>query len=307
MTPQSRQYIETVLEFVQEEFLHTNEVNWPDVRSQIFEMARDAETSGDTYPALEWLADHLNSFLYMPHSFFIRLSTGPWDSVPDAVAPRGQRLAHQIGYVWLPELAGQNVAGNRPYADVLQEVIAQIDLEPTRGWIVDLRENGGGNCWPMLAGIASILGQGECGAFVNSAGARFPWTIENGSYLINGNLLSSVSEPAYILQKPNPPVAVLLGPNTASSGEVVAVAFTGRKSSRSFGAKTSGFSTSNEPKVLEDEAWFNLTTTNIADRTGRTYGGPLEPDETVADGWNLLEPEKDACVQRAMDWLKSQP
>jgi carboxyl-terminal processing protease len=306
MTPQSRQYIETMLEFAQEEFLHTNKVNWSEVRTHIFEMARAAQTSSDTYPALEWLADHLNSFSYMPHNYFVRPSSGPLDSVPNAVAPRGQRLEHDFGYVWLPGLAGHNVLGDRPYADVLQDVIARIDLEPTRGWIVDLRENNGGHCWPMLAGIASILGEGECGMFVNSAGGAFRWNIQNGSSLCNGNSISSVSDTPYTLRKPNPPVSVLLGPITASSGEIVAVAFTGRTSSRSFGAKTSGFSTATDAKVLEDEAWFNLTITDIADRTGRTYGGPLEPDEIVADGWNLLEPEKDACVQRTMEWLKSQ-
>jgi carboxyl-terminal processing protease len=306
MTPQSKQYLETVLRYAQEDFLHMNKVNWSEVRAHVFDMARDAQISSDTYPALEWLADHLNSFSYMPHNYFVRPSTGPLDSVPDAVAPRGQRLEHEIGYVWLPKLSGHNVHGDRPYADVLQEVIAGIDFEPTRGWIVDLRENGGGHCWPMLAGIAPILGQGECGAFVGSTGVRFAWDVQNGSGSINGNLISSVSGTPYVLRKPNPPVAVLLGPITASSGEIVTVAFTGRLATRSFGTNTSGFSTATDAKVLEDDAWFNLTTTDIADRTGRTYGGPLEPDEIVADGWNLLEPEKDACVQRATAWLKSQ-
>jgi carboxyl-terminal processing protease len=307
MTPQSRQYIETVLEFAQEEFLHTNKVNWSEVHTHIFEMAREAQTSSETYPALDWLADHLNSFLYMPHSFFVEPSQNPLQSVPDAPVPRGQRLGPDIGYVWLPALMGENVSGDRPYADVLQEAIAEVDLEPTRGWVVDLRENGGGNCWPMLAGIAPILGEGKCGDFVNIAGGRYPWGIQNGSSLYNENVVSSVSGTPYTLQKPNPPVAVLLGPITASSGEIVAAAFIGRSATRSFGAKTSGFSTSNESRLLDDGACFALTTLDIADRTGRTYGGPLEPDEIVADGWNLLEPEKDACVQRAIAWLKSQP
>jgi carboxyl-terminal processing protease len=305
VTPQSRQYIETVLKFAQEEFLHKTNVNWSEVRTHVFELAREARTSGDTYPALNWLADHLNSFLYMPHSFFVEPSRNSLQSPPDAPAPRGQRLGSDCGYVWLPALLGENVNGDRSYSEVLQEVIASIDLESTRGWIVDLRENSGGNCWPMLAGIAPILGEGKCGEFVNIEGGRYPWSIRSGSSICNEHVVSSVCGTPYTLQKPNPPVAILLGPITASSGEIVAVAFTGRAFNRSFGVNTSGFSTSNDSRLLEDGACFVLTTLDIADRTGRTYGGPLEPDEIVEGGWNLLEPEKDACVQRALAWLES--
>jgi C-terminal processing protease CtpA/Prc len=35
-----------------------------------------------------------------------------------------------------------------------------MDQGNLAGWIVDLRNNGGGNMWPMLTGIGSILGEG---------------------------------------------------------------------------------------------------------------------------------------------------
>jgi hypothetical protein len=99
VTPQSKQYIETVLEFAQEGFLHTSKVHWADVRAHVFEMARDAQTSSDTYPALHWLADHLSSFMFRPHTWFDEPLQKPLEGSPDAVAPRGQRLEKNIGYV----------------------------------------------------------------------------------------------------------------------------------------------------------------------------------------------------------------
>ena len=34
------------------------------------------------------------------------------------------------------------------------------------GWIVDLRTDGGGNMWPMMAGLGPILGEGIMGWIV---------------------------------------------------------------------------------------------------------------------------------------------
>jgi C-terminal processing protease CtpA/Prc len=49
------------------------------------------------------------------------------------------------------------------YATKVQSVIADLVSKKPCGWIVDLRGNGGGNIWAMLAGVGPILGEGELG------------------------------------------------------------------------------------------------------------------------------------------------
>ena len=49
------------------------------------------------------------------------------------------------------------------YADSLQYQIKLMDNKYIKGWILDLRENSGGNCWPMLTGLGPLLGNGICG------------------------------------------------------------------------------------------------------------------------------------------------
>ena len=49
----------------------------------------------------------------------------------------------------------------------IQDQIKIMDHPYNIGWIVDLRGNGGGNMWPMLAGIGPILGEGIAGYFID--------------------------------------------------------------------------------------------------------------------------------------------
>ncbi|HET8696015.1 MAG TPA: S41 family peptidase, partial [Gammaproteobacteria bacterium] len=108
-----------------------------------------------------------------------------------------------------------------------------------------------------------------------------------------------------------PPVAVLLGPGTASSAEVLAVAFRGRPHARSFGAPTAGLSAGNRTFVLADGASLVLTVAATADRTGRVYTDALEPEQPVEtqpgrsrDAAAALD---DAEVRAAAHWLAAEP
>jgi carboxyl-terminal processing protease len=307
MNASVREYVNQVLDVAEEGFIYTQQVNWPEVRAQVIEQCTMAVTTLETHAALRWMADHLNSFLEVPHTFFRsnRAEREPGELTPVFEPPHGEQLEADIGYIWMPHVI--NEADSIKYPNVLQGVIAAIDTNPTRAWIVDLRDNDGGNCWPMLAGIGPILGEGVCGAFENSTGKRFEWAYQNGSSLIDSEVHSSVMGAAYRLKHEHTPVAVLIGPNTASAAEVVAIAFKGRTQVRFFGLASCGASTGNNVNPFEDGAYLVLTRVHELDRTGHRYGHPMQPDEIVADGWNLLEPQKDACVQRAIDWFKTQP
>ncbi|MCC6194017.1 MAG: S41 family peptidase [Burkholderiales bacterium] len=152
-----------------------------------------------------------------------------------------------------------------------QEVDDAVD-NGAAGWIVDLRRNGGGNMWPMLGGLAGLLGTGAIGSFVDAAGASHPW-----------RLAERVTVPAVRHRSDASPVAVLVGGDTASSGEAVAVAFVARPFTRLFGVPTKGLTSGNEAIELADGAIIFLTTVLFADRSGRRFGGPVIPDETVPE------------------------
>ena len=202
--------------------------------------------------------------------------------------------------------SGDNIQATR-FADDLQSTVKRIDGKEVCGWVVDLRGNPGGNMWPMLAGIGPVLGEGRVGAFVGPDGKKTRWYYADGASSLGKHVESQVEGSAYELRHPNPPVAVLTGQQTASSGEAVAVSFRGREDTRSFGYPTAGVPTANNPYRLSDGAILNLTVADDADREGRVYRGPMNPDKLVGNGAEEYPTPSDSVAKAATKWLKTRP
>ena len=232
LSPLARAYLTTALDDIQRLALDSQDVNWPQLRQQAFALARGAKTSSDTYPAiryaLSWGGGTAHSFLVTP-SDFRRYGLGG-DLSPDET-PHGQRLASGIGYLELPHVYGSGTTesdqATQQYSVLAQEAIRRVDQGGTCGWIVDLRRNGRGDLWPMLAGVGPILGEGTVGWFAYPDGGKQAWTYLDGQAQQDGVTLEEVAN-AYHLKRPSPPVAVLTGQYTASSGEAIVVAFLAR-------------------------------------------------------------------------------
>lgn len=219
--------------------------------------------------------------------------------------PISRRLPGGIGYLELPEHLGNGDPGvGGTYQAIAQRAIERADQPPACGWIVDLRRNGGGNMWPMLAGVGPVLGEGDVGAFVGRRG-RSTWSYRTGRAMASGATAAEVGK-AYVLTPPAPPVAVLISRMTASAGEAVAIAFQGRAGVRTFGEATEGVPTANVLKTFADGSLLVLTTALDADRSGRTYDERIPPDEPVSTDWVRFGSEADPVVRAAEKWLGRQ-
>lgn len=294
-------YIEHALGLMEAHSIHRARIDWPALRTTVLAAAADAGTTQETYPALrlglELLGDR--------HSALIPAEQAP-AFVPRAhnaatASHRGQPSARlldgAIGYLHVPGHAGGDPRADRVYAETLQQLIQRVDAAAPCAWIVDLRGNPGGNMWPMLAGLQPLLGAGEVGAFHGADGNVTRWWVDAGT-AGSGTMTQAASRYAYTLRRAVPPVAVVTGAATASSGEAVAVAFRGRARTRSFGVDTLGVSTGNRGFVLADGALLFVTASRFADRDGVVYGGVVEPD--------VVTPEPEA-VAAAARWLRGQP
>jgi C-terminal processing protease CtpA/Prc len=186
------------------------------------------------------------------------------------------------------------------FAETLNTLVQGIDIEGVCGWIVDLRRNSGGNLWPMLAGLGALLGEGELAASIYPDGRRVPIWHRGGQAGFGEYVQLRVRSPYGL--RAAAPLAVLLGPGTASSGEVLAVAFEGRPATRSFGAPTRGLSAGNRTFSLSDGASLVLTVAATSDRDGRLRLGSLSPDVAVAASGAGSSGE-DAVIGAATEWL----
>lgn len=274
----AQRYLTSALDVIERHSVRRHDVDWAALRARAHERASDALTRRDTYDpirfVLDSLGDHHSGFL--EPAALVQLEQLPADA---AATPAGRILPHELAMVVVRSFVAARQNAIDRYATRLYSVVRDLDASNPCAWIVDLRENAGGNMWPMLAGLGPLIGDGRVGAFVDPDGTRTEWFYVEGRSQEDTRTRARVAGQAYRLHRSLPPVAVLLGPATASSGEAVAVAFRQRENARTFGERTRGQTTSNDLFKLSDGAAVNLSVSTFADRAGHTYPDGIEPDE----------------------------
>ena len=288
-------YLNQVLDIMEKNSINKHQIKWDYFRTEVFNTVPGAQTISGTYPsisrALTLLGDNHSSFR-TPNGSTVRGNSSVVIQLENIDNPT---IPNDIGYVKVTSFSGS--ADNAlaiTFAKQIQNQIKQQDLPELKGWIVDLRNNTGGNMWPMLVGIGPILGEGTAGYFIDADGNAIEWGFQNGASMYYGYQVTQLSN-SYNLLMPDPKVAVLLNSAVASSGEAIAVSFIGRKNTKSFGSATAGLSTSNQSFSLSDNATLNLTTASFADRNKNTYGSIINPDVTSS---------KETIINDAITWIR---
>jgi carboxyl-terminal processing protease len=303
-----RAYLTSVLDHIEARSLWRDYVNWPDVRRQALATVTGTSSLADADQAIQDALSELrnvgdrHSLFVTPAGVELWLQGDP----RGYIAPTGRRLANGIGYIALPSFEGDENAALR-YGTTAQRIVSEVDEEPACGWVVDLRENLGGNMYPMLAGVGALLGEGRILRWIYPDGHEAVVTYRGGHIYQDDQDFGAVSNDApYELRKPDPPIAVLIGSQTASSGEATALAFVGREHTRLFGQRTASYTTGNSVHPLFDGSWLVLSEVWMADRTGAIHPTGVEPNEQVIDN-GLRSENDDPVLQAAVDWLEQQP
>lgn len=291
----AQKYLSDALDIIEANALNSSKVDWEQVRADAFAAEKNAKTPADTYNTIRDVLKQLKD----NHSFFMTPEEAKQmnnSTTADYPAPKEKILENRIGYVAVFQFSGQTQEEMNKYADEIQNIIMEQDKKSVCGWVVDLSENLGGNMYPMVAGLGALIGEGELGSFKDAKGQITTWSYRDGQSWYGTEAAAKVSHPEFLLDPEKTPVAVLIGPNTASSGEATALSFRGRANTRFFGHASYGLTTGNAPFELSDGATIILTGVIELDRTGKEYGASISPDfftsnaEADATNWLLAQP-----------------
>jgi C-terminal processing protease CtpA/Prc len=290
-------YLSAALDTIKTHALRRDSVNWSELRADAFDAARGARAIGEAYPAVEQTLQALGD----NHSHFLPASeVEKREENVHYETPSGRMLGDHlapapVAYLSLPGFNRTDEATMQKYADTAQDIIWQLQHSNPCGWIVSLQGNGGGNMWPMLAGIGPLLGEGQVGSFI-APEYELPWFYRHGAAMLGDRILTKVPDPVEAVSPEDVPVAVLTSIATSSAAEAIAIAFRGRPNTRSFGQPTGGVPTGNAPFELSDGAMLILTVSQMADRTGHIYRGRIEPEVTQ---------EGNTALESAAEWIAS--
>jgi len=159
-----------------------------------------------------------------------------------------------INYEALKDTTQLDVAFNETWVSEFQNQINAASKDVTRGWIIDLTENFGGNMYPMLAALSRFYQTPQIGGFYGFNEGKHALqivTFDGQSFAVDGNVMFTYNN-RYPINQNRLPIVVLIGPKTASSAEFVTLALQRQNNVVVVGQPTSGFASGNAIKSLPD-------------------------------------------------------
>ena len=296
-------YLTAAADTIAKNSLYKDSIEINSIKKTALTIAGPAKTFADCHLAVEYMIEALRP-AGDHHSFFMSpQEVKGWANTSDESANiqyTSYKIINDYGYINVPPFHGGNKKLMVAYADTLQKALKELDQKNIKGWIIDLRENTGGNMEPMIVGLGPIFTGESLGFLVDVYSKKESWHYRDGTYYWENSPGMSATNP-YKLSSQKP-IAVLFGPQTGSSGEIVLISFIGNPNTRTFGQPSWGLTTGNGGFDLKDSARMMIASTMMADRNGKIYRGRIEPDQLIEQ--NRSEKD-DQVIRAAINWLKS--
>lgn len=311
--------VDSVYTFIKYNSILRNNVNWDETDSAFQNNIKKATTLKDTMrcfvSVLKSLHD-VHSQIYLDNKYY-----GTWPEFDDTtiawLKPLNDRsnaetniiytkmLTEKIAYVKVPSMQAYGQQQIDDLAKALNDSISQFNLKKIKGFIIDLRLNGGGNMYPMLTGLSSLLGNNTLGYETNIDDSVVrKWELINGNFNIGGYHVTNITATASSVFR-SIPVVVLTGPVTKSSGSMTAIAFKGRPKTFFIGEPTAdGYTTSTQFFTFANNLVLNFATNFAADRNMKIYKTTVDPDLLIYHGDNFDDLMQDKKIMAALKWLK---
>ena len=309
-----RAHIDSSLAILKTHSLYGNKVDWAEIEKRVYDNARTAATKAHTFEALtiafETLGDKHAAY-YQYDDEYKLANPGLLSRYSDSIKAawgRGPRILSQMigdmAYLNIPFIGVSRKEDIDKFANWIYDAVAGLQKKNPKGWIIDLRLNGGGNIRPMLAGLAPFFNDGIVSYYIDRDGkATDEAAFRNGDFTIDGISQAAIKNKIPVFKPVK--VAVLIGPGTASSGEGVAVVCSQRKKTRLFGERSAGLANATNGFVFNDQqSYYLISTAYIGNKKKKVMPEYVMPDVTIKGNDAFSNPAGDTVVQAAIQWLK---
>lgn len=272
-TDSVKNYVISALDLMKAKSVNKHRINWDSLYIDSRKKAENLHTVRDTYPLIKnilgTLKDaHSNFFppeMVQAYTLGYR-ATGQAFPVIEA-----KMTENQLAYINIPGIACYHFAEWDEFVNTFYQKIEELNSHNPKGWILDLRDNGGGMFYPMLAAMSPMLDRQNAIGTVDAEGEYSFFKYDRDGNLFEGKQLIHHFNVKKVPQRITKPIVVMVSRKTSSSGEFCTVAFAGQKNTTVIGRNTMGLTSGNQEYKLSDGAFLVLTTGNIVDRTKKEY------------------------------------
>ena len=275
----NKKFIKEISKIIKEKSLFSDSLNWNEISEELVALPLGKDGSEDHKIIFAFFTKKLRN-VGDKHSLFLTPASINSYLIKNSELkqPESKYLGSGIGLIKVPMCMTFNSTKDKDFANSIRYQIKKIDTEnEIIGWVIDLRNNGGGNMWPMIAGLNALMEDGVVGYLVGTTNNKEQkWKTENGKI----NYSKEITD-TYKVKKINNKIAVLINSMTGSSGEMTAIAFIGLPNVKLFGQPSAGYTTTNSTFYLSDGTQLYLATNFVADRTHKTYPDKIIPDVII--------------------------
>jgi len=310
----TKAYVWDCVNIMQKQSLYSGRVNWNLTRDSVARMLNSSSTLREAEDIVIWvfkkLEDHHGMYGGIDTSYRYP-APGPARKMSESILseykkPRAvkiQMLSNDIAYYKMPAvLIGSNTEKMKEWANLMMDSLCSLASNHPRAFVIDLRMNNGGNSEPMWQTLRHLIGEKNRVRLVDADGKVVKE--ETGSEITKYRQAGMPDRLCTLDDRL--PVAVLIGPGTASSGEIMALSFSTRKNTRLFGEPTYGVANATNGFVIREKGYLLLTVSYLSDGKKKMLRQmTVQPDVLVNNsGDNFADPLKDATVMEAMGWLR---
>jgi len=310
--------VDSLYTFIKFNSIHRNKVDWKPIDVHFEQNIQHAKSIKDTMNCFVSVLEELNdvhSQIYLNNQYYGHYlqfddSTLAWlkplndKAISQTNQIQTKCLLDKIAYIRVPSFQVYDPKQINMYAQSLYDSVMQFTSKKVKGFIIDLRLNGGGNIYPMLSGLSPFLNNQIIGyeTDINDQASR-TWEIKNGNFIIGGYQTTQIAIDSTAMFD-RIPVVVLLGPVTKSSGSMTAIAFNKRLNTIFIGEPTAdGYTTSNGYFQFAPNLNLNFATHNVADRSMTIYKTTVNPDISIYRGDDFDDLMQDEKIKVAIQWL----
>ena len=295
-TKTAKRYFSKVADIIKNNYYFIDSVNFNEIEFKAKQYLSQSTNASQTYPAI----DSILYNLFDKHSNLMRPKTNQSiDSLFPLKYPAGRLLNNNVGYIKIPYILG-HYDSTQIWVDSLRSIYEKYNDTNTKGWIIDLRGNFGGNIHPMLTGLYPFFGDTIVLTFVQRNGENEGYRFANG-FLIgtveNKMVKQLMSYKKLKIGSDNKKLAVIIDNKVASSGEILAIALSNRDNTKLFGTETAGIPTIVRNWQLSDGAFLGIVTGAFLDKHNNPYIRSIKPNVQV-DNINSNE-----AIDKAIEWI----
>ena len=228
-------YIDSAIHFMQTKSLKGKKLDWKKIKDSTYLIAKEATTYKDAFPAIAYAFKQLKDYHGMVANQDTFYRYPPPINFDEVLSPgikkeflKGNRivtsyLENSIAYLRVPSMNVTRQQDMNDRANKLRDSLCHLLQKNPRGIIVDLRMNSGGNSAPMVSALGPLFRNSLLGYGVDRDGKLLSASQLRDGVLIDekGNKMVAINNSCG-LDKPIP-MAVLIGPSTVSSAEILAV------------------------------------------------------------------------------------